>query len=309
MTAANEAAKVAGHEAAWKLSLAAPSYMPAMTYLEDESIREHLYKARQHIASVSERDNSKAAEAIIKLRREKAKLLDYENYADFITDTRMAKSGEKALNFEFSLVEKVKPQFIAETLELKNYKRNLTNNQTAELFPWDLAFYSEKLKKEKYDFDKLLLRPYFEFENVLAGMFTFANKLFDINLVETMQLPKWHEDVKTFEITDSSGEVIAYSYIDLFPRPGRKRDGAWQLCMIHQIDNRPGHEKFIGLFTGNFTKPNAENPALLSFAEVSTLFHEFGHFFITFLLMNTEFLRSVPWDFIELPSKILQNWC
>ena len=310
LNAAKDAATNAGHDNSWMLSLEAPSYIPAMTYLNDATKREMLYKARQEIATRPERDNTAIAEETIKLRNEKSSILGYKNFADFKTDTRMVKSSENALNFEQNLIEKTQNAFTKETEELLAYKRKFTGDDSTELLPWDLAYYSEKLKKEKFDFDKELLRPYFDFEKVLDGAFQFANKLFDLKFEEVNDIPKWHEDVKTYRILDAEGKTTSYCYVDLFPRPGQKRSGAWQLCMIPRIIGEPNKELYIGLFTANFTKPTAETPALLSFNEVTTLFHEFGHLLHhLFIKVDTKFLRGVPWDFIELPSQLFENWC
>ena len=310
LNAAKDAAKSAGHENAWMITLEAPSYIPAMTYLDDAAKREMLYKARQEIATTSERDNTSIAEETIKLRKEKASILNYQNYADFVTDTRMAQSAQKALDFEQSLVDKTLAAFQKETEELLEYKKKLCADDSAKLLPWDLGYYAEKFKKEKYDFDKELLRPYFEFEKVLDGAFQFADKIFGLKFEEVKDIPVWHEDVKTYKILDSKNNTTSYCYVDLFPRPGQKRSGAWQMCMIPKIIGKPKQENYVGLFTGNFTKPTSSTPALLSFDETTTLFHEFGHLIHhLFIKAETDFLRTVPWDFIELPSQLFENWC
>ncbi|MCB0318073.1 MAG: M3 family metallopeptidase, partial [Bdellovibrionales bacterium] len=310
LEAAKENAKQAGHPGSWVLTLEAPSYGPAMTYLKDASLRKKLYRARQEIAATNERNNSAIAEEKLKLRQEKAKLLSYNNFADFKTDTRMAASAKNALEFEQNLVEKVAPIFKKESDVLRDFKRKLTKDKNTELFPWDIAFYEEKLRKQKFDFDKELLRPYFQFENVLDGAFLFAEKLFGLRFEETKEMPSWHTDVKTFKIYDTINDTISFCYIDLFPRPGEKRSGAWQLCLIPRILGRDNASHYVGVFTGNFTKPTPDTPALLSFDEVTTLFHEFGHLLHhLFLKVDLDFFRSVPWDFIELPSQLLENWC
>ncbi|SIT09712.1 M3 family metallopeptidase [Belliella pelovolcani] len=294
----------------WVFTLAFPSYIPFMTYADNRALRKELFLAYNTKACKGdELDNKQSIKDMLKLKNQRAQLLGYESYADFVLEERMAKSGTAVLDFLNNLLEKAKPKAIEEVKELEAYAKSLDGIDRLE--KWDFAYYSEKLKKEKYEVDDELLRPYFKLEHVIKGVFTTANKLFGLTFIENKNIPVYHQDVTAYEVKDENGNHIAVFYADYFPRAG-KRNGAWMTSyrgqkIIDGKDQRP-HVSIVC----NFTKPTKTKPSLLTFKEVTTLFHEFGHALHGMLAKGTyESLSgtSVYWDFVELPSQIFENWC
>jgi peptidyl-dipeptidase Dcp len=221
----------------------------------------------------------------------------------------MAETPEKVIAFSNDLLKKAKPAAKTEFTHLENYAKKLDGID--QLQKWDGAYYSEKLKKEIFDLDQEILKPYFKLENVIAGAFTIAHKLFDLNFEAVTNIDKYHEDVKTFNVTNTDGDFIAVFYADFHPRKG-KRNGAWMTSYKpQQIKNGVNERPHVSIVC-NFTKPTVTKPSLLTFNEVTTLFHEFGHA-LHGMLANTTYNSlsgtSVSWDFVELPSQILENWC
>ena len=257
----------------------------------------------------NEFNNEKIVLEIVNLRHQRANLLGYKTHAHFVLEERMAESPEKVIEFSNNLLEKAKPAAIKEFENLENYAKK--TDKIDQLQKWDGAYYSEKLKKELFDLDQELLKPYFKLENVIAGVFTIANKLYDLNFEETSDLDKYHEDVKTYRVTDNNGKFISIFYADFHPRKG-KRNGAWMTSYkAQQVKNKINERPQVSIVC-NFTKPTETKPSLLTFNEVTTLFHEFGHA-LHGMLADTTYGSlsgtSVSWDFVELPSQILENWC
>ncbi|EOZ95736.1 Dipeptidyl carboxypeptidase Dcp [Indibacter alkaliphilus LW1] len=308
--AAAQTAEEKGYDGKWVFTLAFPSYIPFMTYVKDRTLRKELFLAYNTKSNKGdELDNKPHIKEMLKLKADRANLLGYKNHADFVLEERMAKSPEKVMSFLQELLEKAKPKANEEIEELTAFAKKLEGLDRLE--KWDFAYYSEKLKMEKYAIDDELLRPYFQLENVIGGVFQTAEKLFGIHFVENRNIPKYHKDVTTYEVRNSEGKHIAVFYADFFPRPG-KRNGAWMTSYKGQkktngVDIRP-HVSIVC----NFTKPTKTKPSLLTFNEVTTLFHEFGHSLHGMLADSTyESLSgtSVYWDFVELPSQIFENWC
>lgn len=297
-------------EGKWVFTLAFPSYLPFMTYASDRSLRRELFIAYNTKASKGDDlDNKQFIIDMLKLKSERARLLGYQTHADFVLEERMAKSGPAVLSFLNNLLEKAKPKAIEDVKEVEAFAKAQDNIDRLE--KWDFAYYSEKLKKQKYEVDDELLRPYFKLENAIEGVFTTAEKLYGLKFKENKAIPVYHPDVTAYEVTDLDGNHVSVFYADFFPRAG-KRNGAWMTSfrgqkVIQGVEQRP-HISIVC----NFTKPTKTKPSLLTFNEVTTLFHEFGHALHGMLAKgNYESLSgtSVYWDFVELPSQIFENWC
>ena len=288
----------------WRFTLMAPSLIPVMTYLDDRSIRETVYRAYNRRATSGERDNAPLIKRIVELRTEKAKLLGYDDFADLVLEDRMAKSGREAWAFVEKLTEKSDAAFKQEHEQLVQFAKQ-------DLEPWDLAYWAEKQRQALYAFDDEELRPYFPAEKVIDGLFSTAGKLYGVS-IEAVDMPVWHESVKVFAIKEGDQQLGAF-YVDLFPRE-EKRGGAWMNGLIAGT-SRDGAKLLtphLGLICANVTPPVGDKPALLTHDEVITMFHEFGHL-LHHLLSKVE-VRSlagtnVAWDFVELPSQIMENWC
>ncbi len=307
--AAHQLATERGKEG-WVFTLDYPSYIPFLTYADNRELRKEMAiaagkKAFQNNAF----NNEQIVLDIVKLRHQRALLLGYKTHAHFVLEERMAETPEKVIAFSKDLLKKAKPAAKKEFKNLENYAKKIGG--ISQLQKWDGAYYAEKLKKEIFDLDQEILKPYFKLENVIAGAFTIAHKLFDLNFEAVTTIDKYHEDVKTYNVTDTNGDFIAIFYADFHPRKG-KRNGAWMTSYKpQQIKNSKNERPHISIVC-NFTKPTATKPSLLTFNEVTTLFHEFGHA-LHGMLANTIYNSlsgtSVSWDFVELPSQILENWC
>ena len=303
VVAAREDAERKG-ESGWRFTLQAPSMMAVMTYLDDRLVREKMYHAFALRASGGAFDNTEHIARILALRREKAKLLDYSDFADLVLEDRMAKSGQKAWRFVDDLRSRTQGAFDKESRALEEFSGT-------EVKPWDLAYQAEKLRKEQFDFDEEDLRPYFPYEGVLRGMFEIAQRLFGIEIRKREGVPTWDEAVDAYEVLDSDGSHLGSFYADYFPREN-KRGGAWMDSLITGESGGDGFSPHLGVNCGNLTPPTAGKPALLTHREVETIFHEFGHL-LHHLLSRVEVKSlagtNVAWDWVELPSQIMENWC
>ena len=304
-----EAAKSNDKEG-WVFTLDYPSYIPFLTYIDNRELRKKMAIAA---GKKGFQDNSFNNEGvvleIVNLRHQRANLLSYKTHAHFVLEERMAETPENVIAFSNNLLEKAKPAAIKEFNNLEAYAKKLDGID--QLQKWDGAYYSEKLKKEIFDLDQEILKPYFKLENVIGGVFEIANRLFDLQFEEVSNIDKYHEDVKTYNVTDTKGNFIAVFYADFHPRKG-KRNGAWMTSYkAQQIKNGKNERPHVSIVC-NFTKPTETKPSLLTFNEVTTLFHEFGHA-LHGMLANTTYNSlsgtSVSWDFVELPSQVLENWC
>ena len=308
--AAKLTAKERGKENAWVFTLDYPSYGPFMTYAENRALKEQMFKAFGSKAfKNNEHDNQEILKKIAVLRHERAVLLGYKSHADFVLEERMAESPTKVFSFLENLLDNALPFAKEELEELKAYIK--TNHGPEDLKKWDIPYYAEKLKKEKFAIDDELLRPYFKLENVIAGVFETAKRLYGLTFHQRNDIPLYHKDVTTYEVKNAQGEFLAVFYADFFPRAG-KRQGAWMTSFVNQkIENGVNVRPHVSIVC-NFTKPTESKPSLLSFDEVTTLFHEFGHA-LHGMAANGQYGSisgtSVYWDFVELPSQILENWC
>jgi len=310
---AKEAAKLLAeskNKEGWVITLQHPSYMPFMTYVDNRELRKKLSIASGSRAfKNNEFNNTDTILEIIKLRYQRAQLLGYKTHANFVLQERMAETPEKVTHFLNDLLEKAKPAAEREFKNLEQFAKQLDDIDTLQ--KWDSAYYSEKLKQKLFNLDDEQLKPYFKLENVIDGAFTVANKLFGLSFENIKDIDKYHEDVLTYKVTNNNGELISILYADFFPRES-KRNGAWMTTYKHQhIENGINERPHISIVC-NFTKPTKSKPSLLSFGEVTTLFHEFGHA-LHGMLANTTYPSlsgtNVFWDFVELPSQVLENWC
>jgi Zn-dependent oligopeptidase len=287
-----------------------PSYIPFLTYADNRELRKKMaIAAGKKAFQDNEFNNEKIVLEIVNLRQQRANLLRYKTHAHFVLEERMAETPEKVIEFSNNLLAKAKPAAKKEFENLENYAKKLDGID--QLQKWDGAYYSEKLKKELFDLDQEILKPYFKLENVIDGVFEIAYRLYDLNFEEVTTIEKYHPDVKTYHVTDIKGNFISVFYADYHPRKG-KRNGAWMTSYkSQQIKNGVNERPHVSIVC-NFTKPTATKPSLLTFNEVTTLFHEFGHA-LHGMLANTTYNSlsgtSVSWDFVELPSQVLENWC
>lgn len=299
-----------GHHNKWVFTLDYPSYVPFMTYADNRELRKTLFLAYNTKGiKGDELDNQEIIKEKVKLRFERARLLGYPDYASFILEERMAESSPKVVSFLQDMLEKAKPVAQKEMEELTAFAKSIGGPEKLE--KWDFAYFSEKLKKQKFNIDDELLKPYFQLEKVQQGAFEVASKLFGIHFTERNDIPVYHPDVKTYEVKDTKNNHIATFYADFFPRPG-KRNGAWMTTYRGQRIFHGKEERPQVSIVCNFTKPSPSKPSLLSFNEVTTLFHEFGHALHGMLAKGKyESLTgtNVFWDFVELPSQIFENWC
>ena len=294
------AAKKAGEKGldGWLITLDAPIFMPLMSHCENEALRKKVWTAYSELCDGGEFDNGAAMREIVGLRAKKAEILGHKNFADYVLEDRMAKNGATAVKFVEGLREKFLPAFEREIDEIQKFAG------VEKLDPWNSAFVAENMRKKFYDFDGELLRPYFPLDRALEGAFGLARTLFGLK-IEKSDAQSWHESVMRFDVFDEGGARIAQFHADLFPRKG-KRAGAW----MNLLKDSAGGAPKLGLVAANFNEPTKDAPALLSHDELATLFHEFGHL-IHFMLMDApeRGLRDVAWDFVELPSQIMENWC
>jgi peptidyl-dipeptidase Dcp len=294
----------------WLITLDYPSYIPFMTYADNRELRKKLSLAfGSKSFNGDELDNQNIVLRIVELRHQRANLLGYDTHAHFVLEERMAKTPDKVDKFLNELLGKAKPAAEKEFQNLEAFAKELDGIN--QLQKWDSAYYSEKLKQKLFKLDDEKLKPYFKLENVINGVFTIAGKLFDLQFEEIDNIDKYHEDVLTYKVTNSNGEFISIFYADFFPRSG-KRNGAWMTSFKSQmIEDGHNHRPHVSIVC-NFTKPTKSKPSLLTFNEVTTLFHEFGHA-LHGMLANTTYPglsgTSVYWDFVELPSQVLENWC
>jgi oligopeptidase A len=303
--AAREAAMEKGREG-WRFTLQAPSVLPVLSYLDDPGIREQVWRAYHTRATEADRDNRPLLTRILELRREKAELLGYANFADLVLEERMAKSAENARAFVDDLRERTLSFFAKENEELLAFRRELEGPSAPAFKPWDVGYYSEKLRRARFDFDDEELRPYFAVDRVLGGLFATVERLYGIRVEKLDGVPTWHKTVTAYRLSDGDRHIGSF-YVDLFPRE-TKRSGAWMMDLLTATPPDPQ----LGLFCANVNPPVGDKPALLTHRDVETLFHEFGHL-LHHLLTRVE-VRSlagtnVAWDFVELPSQIMENWC
>ena len=349
IAAAKQNAAEKGHDSAWRFTLQAPSLIPVLTYANSDSLRQELWQAYAAIGRGKKYNNQELVREILDLRYEFAQLVGQANFADHVTARRMAASGDAALKFGEAIFDKVQAQFVDEVNALRQFKADSTDEPRDLLEPWEVGYWAEKQRQANYDFDEEALRPYFPIDRVISGMFDIAQQIFGLRIEEReaqfisggttsaepqaepssqhsslksqvsssqlSPLPEvWHEEVKFYDLFDAeTGEQLGSFYADWHPREP-KRGGAWMNYLLTgnrdaSIGPRTPH---LGLICGNLTPSVGDQPALLNHREVETIFHEFGHL-LHHLCGEVEVKGlngvNVPWDFVELPSQILENWC
>lgn len=305
-TAIDAAAQTAEEQGkkGWVFTLDYPSYMPFMTYSTQRDLRKQMYMARNTLCTHNNSENNlEICKKIINLRREIAQLLGYDNFADYVLKHRMASNTANVYKLFNDLIDAYKPTALKEVEEIKN--------EGTDLEPWDFSFYSHQLQMKKYNLDAEMLRPYFQLDKVIDGIFGLANKLYGITFRENKDIPVYHPDVKAYEVFDKDGSYLAVFYADFFPRKG-KQGGAWMTEFKGQwIDKKGRNSRPHVSVVMNLTKPTAEKPALLTLSEVETFLHEFGHS-LHGMFANTRFESlsgtNVWWDFVELPSQFMENY-
>ncbi|KAL2459036.1 putative cytosolic oligopeptidase A [Forsythia ovata] len=312
-----------GHENAtaengpWMITLDAPSFMAVMQHAKNRTLREEVYRAFVSRASSGDLDNTPLIDQILKLRLEKAKLLGYNNYAEVSMATKMA-TVEKAEE----LLEKLRSASwnpaVQDMEDLKYFSKSQGVPEADNLSHWDISFWSERLRESKYEINEEDLRPYFSFPKVMDGLFSLANKLFGINIEPADGLaPVWNSDVRFYRVNDSSGSPIAFFYFDPYSRPSEKRGGAWMDEVVgrSRVLSQDGSSARLPVahMVCNQMPPVGDKPSLMTFREVETVFHEFGHALQHMLTKQDEGLvagiRNVEWDAVELPSQFMENWC
>lgn len=311
------AIEAAAHAAAekgktgWIFTLQAPSYVPFMKYNAHRELRQKLYLAyNTQCTHDNEQNNLEIVKRLVNLRMQIAQLLGYTDFADYVLRKRMAEDSQHVYHLLDQLLEAYTPAAHKEVEEVAALARRVEGDDF-ELMPWDFSYYSEKLRKEKYDLDEEALRPYFELSQVKAGVFGLATRLYGISFKENKDIPVYHPDVKAYEVYDKDGSFLAVLYTDFHPRAGKK-SGAWMTSYKEQwIDDKGINSRPHVSVTMNFTKPTPDKPALLTFSEVTTFLHEFGHA-LHGMFANTRFKSmsgtNVYWDFVELPSQIMENF-
>lgn len=302
-------AEAKGKKGQWLFTLSIPSYLPFMTYASSRALREKMWKAFSSRAFTGDFSNQENVLKIVKLRDQRAKLLGFKTHADFVLAERMAQNPATVNDFLNKLLTASKQAGEKDVKEVADFAKKLDG--VSDIQPWDFAYYSEKLKEEKYAFNEEDLRPYFKLENVVDGVFAHAKKLYGLTFKENKEIPGYHPEVKVYEIyEEASNKYMGLFYTDFFPRD-TKKGGAWMTQfrgqgMIGGEMKRP-HISIVC----NFTKPTPTKPSLLTYDEVRTLFHEFGHA-LHGILSECHYASlsgtNVYWDFVELPSQIMENW-
>jgi len=307
---AREDAKARGLSG-FRFSLQGPSMIPILTYAASAELRQKVAMASESRATSGEHQNPPLIQRVLELRNEQAGLLGFADFADLVLADRMAKTGSAARRFVDDLAERCHPAFEREKRELLAFRRRIEGPNAPELERWDTGYYAEKQRQALYDFDAEELRPYFPLDQVVQGLFETAQRLYGVSVRPNEALRRWHPDVRAYDIVDERGEQLAAFYADFFPRES-KRDGAWMNALISGTTKPGASRVHLGLICCNVTPPVGNRPALLSHQEVETLFHEFGHLLHHCLsrvdvrhLVGT----NVAWDFVELPSQIMENWC
>lgn len=306
---ASFAAEEKGHAGKWMFTLDFPSYGPFMQYADNRDLREKMWRAFNTRAWKDEYDNSPVILEIVALRDERAKLLGYDNHAHYVLERRMAETPEQVMRFLDKLKKAYKPAALEDLERLRAFVRE--QNGPADLKPWDVGYYSEKLKEKLYDFSSEDLRPYFPLQTVLKGCFAHFSKLFGLRFTENKAYTVWHPDVSAYDVTDEAdGRFIGTLYADFFPRTGKKQ-GAWKTSYRSQGLFHGKIERPVVAIVCNFTKPTRDRPSLLTHDEVLTLFHEMGHAvhaLVSDVTYSSLAGTNVKWDFVELPSQVQENW-
>lgn len=309
MEAASETAKEKNVDG-WAFTLQAPSYSAIMNYCNNRNLRKEIYMAYSTVCCKGDSlDNQDICRKLVNLRMEVAQLLGYHTYADYVLVDRMAQNSQNVYKLLNQLLVAYKPTALKEVEAINELARQ-TEGKDFQCMPWDFNYYSEKLKEQKYHLNNELLRPYFQLDAVINGVFGLATRLYGITFKENKNIPVYHKDVKSYEVFDKDGSFLAVLYTDFFPRDG-KQSGAWMNELKEQWMDEKGNSRPHVTLTMNFTKPTADKPALLTLGEVETFLHEFGHA-LHGMFANTTYKSlsgtNVYRDFVELPSQIMENF-
>jgi oligopeptidase A len=314
LSAAKQDAEQKGHPNAWRFTLQAPSLISILTYADNNELRKEIWQAYNSIGREGKYDNRELVREILTLRHALAQLMGQANFADHVTARRMAGSGNSALQFGNAIFDKIEAQFQTEAQALRQYKATETESAIDLLEPWETGYWAEKQRLANYDFDEEALRPYFSIDRVIEGLFEITQKLFGLRIEACETVETWHEEVKYYKLFDAkTNEQLGAFYADWHPRES-KRGGAWMNYLItgNRDENTGPRTPHLGLICGNLTPAVGAQVALLTHREVETIFHEFGHL-LHHLCGEVEVKAlngvNVPWDFVELPSQILENWC
>lgn len=312
-TAIEAAAKTAAEDGqqGWTFTLDMPSYGPFITYADNRDLRKQMYMARNTLCiKKNDENNVKICREIVNTRLKLAQLLGYKSYADYALKRRMAETPQRVNKFLADLLRAYKPAALREMKAIETMANGQSKRRTA-LKPWDMSYYTQKLKKKRYDIDPEMLRPYLKLENVISGVFSLATRLYGITFKENADIPVYHPDVKAYEVFDHDGSYLAVLYADFHPRQG-KQGGAWMTQYQGQFITRKGENirPHVSLVM-NFTKPTDTKPSLLTLGEVQTFLHEFGHA-LHGIFANSRYESlsgtNVLWDFVELPSQFMENY-
>lgn len=306
--AASEAALSKGESKKWLFTLQFPSMLPIMKFLDNRELRMKMSNAFSQKCLNDDFDNSDLIKEIVKLRHKRAMLLGYKNYASYILEDRMAGESNEVYELLDNLYNKAYPAASNEIAELKSFAE--AEDGITDFMAWDYAYYSEKLRKMLFEFNEEELRPYFKAENVISGVFEIAKRMYGLKIEKVDNVPTWHSDVTTYKVSESNDDYIGLLYVDLYPRE-TKKGGAW-MNELRSYGMSNGELKTPHIcLTCNLTKPTKDKPSLLSISEVTTIFHEFGHCLhgmLSKVKYKTIGGTSVFWDFVELPSQIMENW-
>lgn len=297
---------------AWRFTLHMPSQEPVMTYADDESLRREMWSASTAAGAQAPHDNAALVQKILALRDEKARLLGRPHFADLVLARRMARSGARALSFIDDMRDRAHAAFERECAELEEFKAKQTGAPCGVLKAWEVGYWAEKLRQSRYDFDDEVLRPYLPMDRVIAGLFDLAGRVFGLRITERPAGDVWHPEVRYYDLHNALGRHLGSFYADWHPRES-KRGGAWMGYLVTGGPRPDGSRApHLGYICGNLTPPAEGKPALLAHDEVETIFHEFGHL-LHHLLGEVEIKSlngvNVAWDFVELPSQIMENWC
>ena len=303
------AAKEKGKEG-YLVTLHAPSYGPFMKYCSHRQLRQELYMAYNTLcAHENEFNNMEIVRKLVNLRQERAQLLGFKTAADYVLTRRMAENSDNVYLLLIQLLEAYTPTALQEVQDIQDLAKEL-EGESFQLMPWDWAYYSHKLKEKRFSLNDEELRPYFELSQVIAGVFGLATRLYGITFQENKDIPVYHPDVKAYEVFDTDGQFLSVLYTDFHPRSS-KRSGAWMTSYKEQWKDENGNSRPHVSVTMNFTKPSANKPALLTFSEVNTFLHEFGHA-LHGMFADTTYRSlsgtNVYWDFVELPSQLMENF-
>ncbi len=307
---ARQNAEQAGLEG-WLLTLDMPCYLPVTQYADDRALREEIYRAFVTRASVTPWDNSEIMKEILNLRKEQAHLLGFATYADYSLASKMADSPQQVLDFLRDLAARIKPMALREVAELQAFAAQ--EHDLKQLEMWDVPYYSEKLRHHQHDISQETLRAYFPFPQVLSGFFQVLQRLYGLRIEKITAAPDvWHQDIEFYAIYDENSDLRGHFYLDPYARSG-KRGGAWMGHYSERYRHADGLQLPVAYLNCNFAPPTRERPSLLTHQEVQTLFHEFGHGLHHLLtqidIPSVAGISGVPWDAVELPSQLMENWC